>query len=319
VRALLIANPKATSTSRRVRDVMVRSFAGDLDLEIAETTHRGHATELGRRAVQERFDVVLALGGDGTINEVINGLLAPKGGAAGPSGGATDRAGVPALAVLPGGSANVFARSLGLPNNLIGALGPILDALRAGRYRTVGLGRADERYFTFCAGVGWDAEVIRAVEQRRGAGSRANPALYVRTALRQFFSGTDRRRPAITLERPGLPPVRGVFLAIVSNTRPWTYLGSRPVNPSPEADINLGLDVFGLRRLDLMPTLGVVAQIMVPRSQPVQGRHVVNVHDTAEVTIRARRPIAFQLDGDYIGERETITFRAAPKAVRVVI
>ncbi len=308
VRALLIANPKATSTSRRVRDIMVHSFAGDLDLEIEETTHRGHATELGRRAARERLDIVVTLGGDGTINEVINGLLA-----GGPS------AETPALAVLPGGSANVFARSLGLPNNSIGALGPILDALRAGRYRTVGLGRADERYFTFCAGVGWDAEVVRAVEQRRGTGSRANPTLYVRTALRQFISGTDRRRPAITLERAGRPPLRGLFLAIVSNTSPWTYLGPRPVNPSPEADINLGLDVFGLRRLDLVPTLGVVAQIMLPVSGGIRGRHVVNVHDAAEVTVRARRPIAFQLDGDYIGEREAITFRSVPKAVRIVI
>jgi diacylglycerol kinase family enzyme len=308
VRALLIANPKATSSSRRVRDVMVRSFTGDLDLEIEETTHRGHATELGRRAAEERFDVVMTLGGDGTINEAINGLLT-----GGPS------ADTPALAVLPAGSANVFARALGLPNNSIGALRPILDALRAGRYRTVGLGRADERYFTFCGGVGWDAEVIRAVEQRRGTGSRANPTLYVRTALRQFFSGTDRRRPAVTLERPGMPPLRGLFLAIVSNTRPWTYLGPRPVNPSPEADFNLGLDVFGLRRLDVVPTLGAVAQMMLPPGRPVRGRHVVNVHDTTEVTIRTHRPIAFQLDGDYIGEREAITFRAVPKAVRIVI
>jgi diacylglycerol kinase family enzyme len=211
------------------------------------------------------------------------------------------------------------ARSLGLPNHLIGALRPILDALRAGRYRTVGLGRADERYFTFCAGVGWDAEVIRAVEQRRGRGSRANPGLYVRTALQQFFSGTDRRRPAVTLERPGKPPLHGLFLVIVSNTSPWTYLGPRPLNPTPEADINLGLDVFGLRRLDVLPTLGVAAQLMAPLSGPIRGRQVVNLHDTAEVTVRALRPIAFQLDGDYIGERKAITFRAVPKAVRIVI
>jgi diacylglycerol kinase family enzyme len=308
VRALLIANPKATSTSRRVHDIMVRAFSGDLDLEIAETTHRGHATELGRRATQEGFDVVVALGGDGTVNETVNGLLAK-----GPSSD------TPALAVLPVGSANVFARSLGLPNDSIGALRPILDALRAGRYRTVGLGQADERYFTFCAGMGWDAEVIKMVEQRRHAGSRANPGLYVRMALRQFFSGTDRRRPTLTLERPGLPAVRGLFLAIVSNTSPWTYLGPRPVNPSPEADINLGLDVFGLRRLDVLPTLGVVAQMMLPLSRPLRGRHVVSVHDEAEVTIRSARPIAFQVDGDYLGDREVITFRAIPKAVRIVI
>lgn len=308
MRALLIANPKATSTSRRVRDIMVRAFSDDLDLEFAETTHRGHATELGRLASQEGFDVVVTLGGDGTVNEAVNGLLTK-----GPSSE------TPALAVLPGGSANVFARSLGLPNSSIGALRPILDALRAGRYRTVGLGQADDRYFTFCAGLGWDAEVVKAVEQRRDSGSRANPGLYVRTALRQFFSGTDRHRPALALERPGRPPVRGLFLAIVSNTSPWTYLGPRPVNPSPAADINLGLDVFGLRRLDVMPTLGVVAQMLLPLSRPLRGRHVVGVHDAPEATIRSLRPIDFQLDGDYVGVREVITFRAVPKAVRIVI
>ena len=308
MRALLIANPKATSASRRVRDILVRAFAGDLDLKVVETAHRGHATELARVADREAYDVVVALGGDGTVNEVVNGLLA-----------ASSAADAPALAVLPGGSANVFARSLGLPNDAIGALQPVLDALRAGRYRTVGLGQADERYFTFCAGLGLDAEVIKAVEARRGTGSRANPRLYVRTALRQFISGTDRNRPALTLERPGLPPLPGLFLAIVSNTSPWTYLGPRPVNPNPEADINLGLDVFGVRRLGILATLGVVGQMILPLTQPLRGRHVVSVHDTAEVTIRSRRPIAFQLDGDYLGERESITFRAIPKAVRIVI
>jgi diacylglycerol kinase family enzyme len=309
VRALLIANPKATSASRRVRDVLIRAFAGgDLDLEIAETAHRGHATDLARQAAEKRYDVVVALGGDGTVNEVVNGLLAV--------GSAAD---IPALAVLPGGSANVFARSLGLPNDSMGALRPVLDALRAGRYRTVGLGQADQRYFTFCAGVGWDAEVIKLVEERRDSGSRANPLLYVGTALRQFLSGTDRRRPALTLERPGLPPLRGVFLAIVSNTSPWTYLGPRPLNPNPQADINLGLDVFGLRSLDTLATLGVVGQMALPLGQPLRGRHIVNVHDAAEVTIRSDRPIAFQLDGDYLGEREVITFRAIPRAVRIVI
>ena len=318
VRALLIANPKATSTARRVRDILVHAFAGDLDLEISETAHRGHATQIARRATDERFDVVVALGGDGTVNEVVNGLLADDGGAARPTGG-VENTDVPALAVLPGGSANVFARSLGLSNDPIKALGPILNALRAGRYRTVGLGRADQRYFTFCAGIGWDAEVIQAVENHRVSGSQANPVLYVRTALRQFFAVTDRRHPALTLERPGLPPLGGLFLVIVSNTSPWTYLGPRPVNPSPEADINLGLDIFALRRLDLLPMLGTVVQMMLPLSQPLRGRHVVNVHDAAEVTVRSRRPIAFQLDGDYLGDREVITFRVVPKAVRIVI
>lgn len=305
---MLIANPKATSTSRRVRELLVRTFSGDLDLEIAETAHRGHATELARQAAEERYDVVVALGGDGTVNESLNGLLAT-----GPSPE------LPALAVLPIGSANVFARALGLPNDPIGATRMVLDALRAGRHRTVGLGMADGRYFTFTAGLGLDAEVVGAVERRRGAGAKASPALYVATAVRQFFAGTDRRRPALTVERPGHPPVDGLFLAIVSNTAPWTYVGRLPVNPSPGAHFSTGLDVFAVRSLDVAPVLSVVAGMLTARTRPVQSPQVVNLHDEAEFTVRAARPTAFQLDGEYLGLRESVVFRSVPKAVRIVI
>ncbi|MFB4297020.1 diacylglycerol/lipid kinase family protein [Actinomadura sp. NTSP31] len=313
MRAMLIANPKATSTSRRARDILVRAFAGDLDLEIAETAHRGHATELARLAAAEGYDAVIALGGDGTVNEAVNGLLA--------NGPSPD---LPALAVLPSGSANVFARALGLPNDPIGATKAVLEALRAGRYRTVGLGAAClpdgvRRYFTFNAGVGLDAEVVREVERRRGAGAKADPSLYVRAAVRHFFAGTDRRRPALTLEVPGRPPISGLFLAFVSNTAPWTFMGRLPVNPSPKANFGRGLDVFGMRSMDAGPILGALGQMMLVRTRPVQGRHVVNAHDAAEVTLRASRPVAFQLDGDYLGEQRSVTFRSVPKAVRILI
>lgn len=305
---MLIANPKATSTSRRARDLLVRAFSGDLNLDIATTAHRGHATELARRAVDEGYDIVLPLGGDGTVNEAVNGLLAH-----GPSPD------LPALAVLPFGSANVFARALGLPGDPIGSAKLILDALRAGRHRTVGLGQADDRYFTFCGGMGLDAEVVRVVERLRESGSRSNPALYVRAALRQFFVVTDRARPSLTVERPGLPAVCGLYMAVVSNTAPWTYLGPLPVNPSPRAHFNAGLDVFAARSLGVLPVLGLLTQMMVPSAEPVRHKGRVDLHDATEITLHSSRPIAFQLDGDYLGEREAITFRSVPKAIRVVI
>ena len=310
---MLIANPKATSTSRRARELLMRAFTGDIDLVLAETGHRGHATELARRAAVDGYDVVITLGGDGTVNEAVNGLLAD-----GPS------ADLPALAVLPSGSTNVFARTLGLPSDPIGATRTVLDALRAGRYRTIGLGTAShpggtERYFTFCAGVGLDAEVVREVERRRAAGTKAYNSLYARTAFRLFFSGTDRQRPALTLEQPGRPPITGLFIAFISNTSPWTFMGPLPVNASPKANFSRGLDVFGSRSLDAGPTLASLAQMFVARTRPVQGRHVVNVHDAAEVTVRAERPMAFQLDGDYLGEQASVTFRSVPKAIRIVI
>ncbi|MGH3588453.1 MAG: diacylglycerol/lipid kinase family protein [Pseudonocardia sp.] len=310
---MLIANPKATSTSRRARDLLMRAFTGDLDLVLAETGHRGHAAELSRQAAVDGYDVVIVLGGDGTVNEAVNGLLAH-----GPSPD------LPALAVLPSGSTNVFARTLGLPGDPIGATKAVLEALRAGRHRTIGLCTAShpggaERYFTFCAGVGLDAEVVREVERRRAAGATAYNSLYVQTAVRHFFSGTDRRRPALTLEQPGRPPRTGLFLAFISNTSPWTFIGRLPVNPSPKANFSRGLDVFGMRSLDVAPTLGAVAQMLTARARPVQGKHVVNVHDAAEVTLRAERPMAFQLDGDYLGEQRSVTFRSVPKAIRIVI
>jgi diacylglycerol kinase family enzyme len=110
-----------------------------------------------------------------------------------------------------------------------------------------------------------------------------------------------------------------VFLAFVSNTAPWTFMGRRPVNPSPRANFSRGLDVFGMQSMDVLPMLGGLSQMLLTRSRPVQGRHVLNVHDAAEVTLRAERPVAFQLDGDYLGEQESITFRSVPKAIRIVI
>lgn len=305
---MLIANPKATSTSRRVRDLLVRAFSGDLDLEFAETAHRGHATELARETVAGKYDVVIALGGDGTVNEVVNGLLA-----AGPSPD------VPALAVLPIGSTNVFARALGMPAEPIGATRLVLEALRAGRHRRIGLGMADDRYFTFCAGLGLDAEVIGEVEQRRGTGRRPDPALYLRVALREFFTRTDRVHPALTLERPEHPPEEGLFLSFVLNTAPWTFIGRHPVNPAPLAHFSTGLDVFAMRSLAVRPVLVALAKMLLPGDRPVRGRYVVNVHDASRFTLRADRPIAFQLDGDYLGERTEVRFRSVPEAIRVVI
>lgn len=286
----------------------MRAFAGEVRLELAETQRRGHATELAEQAVSEGYDVIIALGGDGTVNEVVNGLLA--------NGPSPD---LPALAVVPAGSANVFARSLGLPNNALDAAGQVLEALRAGRHRTVGLGKADSRYFTFCAGLGLDAEVVHMVERLRSAGSRAYSTLYIRTALRQFFVLTDRRHAALTLEVPGKPPIGHIFLGIVSNTSPWTYAGPWPVDPNPEASFATGLDLFALRRLDVLSTLSVLRQILPPFNRPPRGSHVLSLHDLTEFTMRSDRPIAFQVDGDYLGQREQVTFRSVPKAVRVVI
>src|SRR5262245_14095847 len=179
MRAVLVVNPKATTTSERGQDLLIRALRSEVDLTVEYTRRRGHAAELARRACEERVDVVVTLGGDGTVNEVVNGLLHE---------GVGEK--VPALAVVPGGSTNVFARAPGLPKEWTEGVAVILEALHGHRMRTVGLGRADGRYFTFCAGFGLDAEVVRKVERARLRGKTSTPALYVRSTVSQFFLET---------------------------------------------------------------------------------------------------------------------------------
>jgi diacylglycerol kinase family enzyme len=305
MRALLVVNPAATTTSERGRDVLVRALRSEVDLKVEYTRRRGHAADLARDAARDGLDLVVTLGGDGTVNEVVNGLLHAG---PGPS--------VPALAVVPGGSTNVFARALGLPKDWTEGTAIILEALAAGRVRTVSLGRADERYFTFCAGFGLDAEVVRKVERARLRGKTSSPALYVRSTVSQFFLDTDRKSPTIILERPGEDPEQGFATIIVQNTAPWTYLWGRPVNCCPEASFDTGLDLLGIRQLGVPTTARTVTQILSRHPKP-HGRNVLSLHDVSEFTLRAGRPLAFQVDGDYLGERTKVMFSAVPEALRV--
>jgi diacylglycerol kinase family enzyme len=334
VRALLIVNPHATSTTPLRRDVIARALASELDLRVVQTRYRGHAAQFAAEAAGGGYDLVLTLGGDGTVNEAVNGLLHASPTAA---GGAQAR---PALATVPGGSANVFTRALGLPPDPVDATGHILGALKGNGCRTIGLGLAEDRYFTVNAGLGFDAEVVRAIEGMRADGQEASAGLYVWTAIRHFYGVTNRRRPALLLERagrPGRPGAERLFLAIISNAAPWTYLGRRPVNPSPRAGFDTGLDLFALRTLGTLPTLATLRRLLGvwpagpggasgparagspgPPDGSAPSRRVLSLHDERELVFRAARPIAFQVDGEYVGEREHVTFRSVPGALRVI-
>lgn len=306
MRALLVVNPKATATTERMRDVLAHALASETKLDVVQTQARGHATSLARQAAVDGLDVVVALGGDGTVNEVVNGLLA--------DGPAT---GLPALAVVPGGNANVFARALGLPDSPVEATSQLLDALRADRRRPVGLGQVDERWFTFCAGLGLDAEVVRRVELKRADGRKATPGLFVRQGFQQFFLHARRSEPAITVHADGHEPER-IGLALVCNSDPWTYLGPRPVRPCPAASFDLGLDLFGLRSLGTVTTLRHLRQILSTRPRP-RGRAVLSLHDAPGFRLTTDRPMALQVDGDDLGDRTEVVFRAVPRALDVLV
>jgi diacylglycerol kinase family enzyme len=314
MRALLVCNPKATTTSDRVRDVLVRALRSETELDVAYTRRRGHAVTLARQARSDGVDVVVALGGDGTVYEVVNGLLADG---LGPE--------VPALAVVSGGSTNVFARALGLPHDWAEGTAVILEALREGRTRDIGLGRADDRYFTFCAGFGLDAEVIHRVERARLRGRKATPLLYLQSLAGNYAFDSHSRSMQMTLERPGAPAEDDISMAIVQNTAPWTFIGDRPIDANPEASFDLGLDMMALRGMNIAGTLRTMTQLLVGRKAkdsdtPMgpHGKHVLRLHDLSEFTLRANSRIGFHVDGDFIGQRDRVRFTAVTKAIRVV-
>jgi len=310
MRALLVVNPKATTTNERTRDVLVRALRSEADLEVAVTRRRGHATQLTRQGAKDGVDVIVTLGGDGTINEAVNGLMGEPGTVLGP---ASSR---PALAVVPGGSTNVFARALGLPKDPLESTGVILEGLREQRYRTIGLGLADDRYFTFCAGFGLDAAVIRGVERARLRGRTSTPTLYFREALYQYALAA-RHQPSITVERPGEDPETDLATAIVQNGAPWTYVGERPVDASPNASFDKGLDLLAFRSLRT-PRSAWTGLRMLGRRGASHGQHVLHRHDLSEFTLTATHPQPFHVDGDYLGERQKVRFISVPESLRVI-
>jgi diacylglycerol kinase family enzyme len=197
------------------------------------------------------------------------------------------------------------------------ATGDLLVAIGIDRRRTLGLGRADDRWFTFCAGLGLDAAVVRRTDERRAKGRKATPTLFVTEALREFFTSAERKHPPLTLTREGAEPEH-LGLALVCNTAPWTYLANRPVLPCPDASFDSGLDVFGIRKLRTATTLRHLRQIL-SAAPKLRGKHQLALHDLDGFTISAEEPLPFQLDGDDLGERTSVTFRAVPQALDVIV
>jgi diacylglycerol kinase family enzyme len=307
MRAVLVVNPNATATTLRTRDVLAAALSSDLRVDTYQTKGRGHAIELATQAVETGADLVVALGGDGTVNEVVNGILSEG-----------VRPGLPDLAVVPGGSTNVFARALGMPASAVEATGQILEALREGRSRRIGLGKANDRWFTFCAGLGIDAAVVERVERKRAKGKRSTHSLYVRSAVNRFYLATARRTPPLRLSAPSLLEHREVYVALVCNTDPWTFLGDRPVRPCPDASFDLGLDVLSLSRLSTTSTLRAAGRFFAKDPHP-RSKNALLLHDQAEIIIEATgEPLPFQVDGDALGEREKLVLTSVPAALRVI-
>jgi len=302
-RALLIWNPVATTTSPGVRDVIARALSSELHIEVAETVQRGHATELAADAAAgESFDLVCVLGGDGTINEAVNGLAGT---------------GVP-LAAIPGGGTNVLARTLGYPKDPVEATATLLARIRDGlEPRSVNLGRVNGRAFAFCAGMGFDAEVVRRVESNPRAKRRFGEAFFVASGLREYFLPRERPRPAMTLTLPGGARVEGVRVAVVGNSDPFTFLGARPFRIVPDARLEDGLDVTAIRTMRITTILRVLFTAF-GSARHTGFKRVTALHDLDGFTVEADAPVLFQVDGDLAGRETQFHFTVERDALRLI-
>lgn len=310
MRAVLIVNPNATSTTPAGRDLLAHALESRVKLTVEHTDHRGHAIEIARAASRDGVDVLIVHGGDGTVNEVVNGII----GECGPG----DRA--PAVGIVPGGSANVFARALGISPDPIEATNQLVDLLteyRRGRHwRRIGLMDCGERWAVFTAGMGADGEVVAAVEAQREKGRKVTAARYIRVTVRELLAST-RRQPALTLHLPDREPMSGVYFAFVSNASPWTYANTRPVWTNPDTTFETGLGVFATTSMNVWANLGLARQ-MLARNPRLDAKHLIRDDDLPWVRITSDTPIACQIDGDYVGRREAMSFTSVPNALGVV-
>ncbi|MGP4055537.1 diacylglycerol/lipid kinase family protein [Mycobacterium sp. 4D054] len=310
MRAVLIVNPNATSTTPAGRDLLAHALESRVRLTVVHTDHRGHAVEIAQQAARDGVDVLIVHGGDGTVNEVVNGVL----GQCGPG------AGGPAVGVVPGGSANVFARALGISPDPIEATNQLVDLLgdyrRNGSWRRIGLMDCQERWAVFTAGMGVDGDVVAAVEAQRAKGRKVTASRYIRVAIREVLASA-RKEPSLTLHLPGTEPIPGVHFAFVSNSSPWTYANARPVWTNPDTTFETGLGVFATTSMNVWSNLGLVRQ-MVSRKPKLAARHLVRDDDLPWLEVTSDTPVACQIDGDHIGTRDKMRFTSVPDALQAV-
>ncbi len=301
--ALLVVNPAATTTRPELRDLIIAALEGTVALEVQVTRGRGHASELAHTAVAEGRDAVVVLGGDGTANEAVQALAhSPV-----------------ALGLVPGGGANVLARALGLPADPVAATSRLLRALRTGGRRRIGLGRADERLFTFNAGMGFDAAVVARVERDPARKQLLRQGAFVTSALREWSAQRHRG----DLLRATLPDgtQRTADLALVANTSPYTFLGEHALVAHPGASFDLGLDLLTVRELTF-PRLATVLTGALAGGRHVRLSGVRHDHDLPGLVLEAadgRSALPVHVDGDPLPARRTLTLTALPDALDVLV
>lgn len=307
---LLIVNPYATTVSDRLKNLVVYALQGRFDVEAVATQAQNHATEIGREACEGGYDVVVAFGGDGTLNEVVNGMAG------------TD---LP-VTILPGGSTNVVCRTLGIPNDVVDATEHLLALADDWRPRKIDLGKVDDRYFVFACGAGLDATVVKRVDRNPTIKGNAGPYFYSWAGISSFYRKYLVNPIRMRAQVEGREPVEGIT-TIVQNSDPFSYFASRPIRVCEGIAIDDGtLSMAVLKRAAQrdMPTL--INRLFSESRPAARHRQVAHFDDVLSATVEtvsknkdgSPRPLPLQVDGDYIGERDRITLQAVPGALTIV-
>jgi diacylglycerol kinase family enzyme len=309
-RMLLIVNPHATTVSARLKNLVVYALQGRYEVETVATEAQNHATEIGREVRDHGYDVVVAFGGDGTLNEVANGLAG------------TD---VP-VSVLPGGSTNVVCRTLGIPNDVVDATEHLLAMVDDWAPRKIDLGKAGDRHFVFSCGVGIDATVVKRVDAHPRLKSRTGPYYYSWAAISAFYRNYMVSPVRLRVEIDGARQSEGVT-ALAQNSDPFTYFASRPVRVCEGVEIDDGTLSLGVLKRAAqrdMPTL--IPRLFSEKRPAAHHRQIEHFEGVTAATIESvsetkdgvTRPFPVQVDGDYIGERARLELGVAPGALTVI-
>jgi diacylglycerol kinase family enzyme len=302
-RMLVIVNPYATTVSDRLKHLVVYALRGSYQVDAVDTEARDHATQLCREAARDGYDVVVAFGGDGTVNEAANGL----------AGSDT------ALTCLPGGRTNVYCRMLGIPTDVVDATEHLLQLADDWRPRRVDLGYINERQFLFSAGVGLDASVVEKVDAHPRLKARVGEWYYAWTGIRTFTRSYLVRPPRMEVDL-GSTRVNGVTV-VVQNAAPYTYFGERPVDMGEGATLQSG-DLAGivLRRASLIDIPTITWRALARGTRLARHRQVHPFAGVASLTVRSldERPLPMQVDGDYIGEAAQAVFGVRSEGILVV-
>jgi diacylglycerol kinase family enzyme len=308
-RMLLIVNPYATTVSDRLKNLVVYALQGRYEVVMVATEAQNHATEIGREVRDHGYDIVVAFGGDGTLNEVANGLAG------------TD---VP-VSVLPGGSTNVVCRTLGIPNDVVDATEHLLALVDEWEPRRIDLGRVDERYFVFSCGAGIDATVVKRVDAHPRLKSAAGPYYFTWAAIsalyRQYIVNPVRLRVAVDDET-----IEGVT-ALAQNSDPFTYFASRPVRVCEGVEIDDGSLSLGVLKRAAQRDMPALIPRLFSEKRPAarhrqiehfEGVTAASIASISETKEGVLRPFPIQVDGDYIGEKTHLELSVAPGALTIV-